>query len=183
MGLYGLERSEGTGEVVTAPGAEEWRRVVEDSLARLEAGAPVGVSVEPKGLTVTVHWRRDPARAETAVALAEAEAAATGLEPHRGRMSIELRPPLAIDKGSVTADLIDGYAAACFLGDDLGDLPAFAALDRASDTGGTVTVKVAAVDDESAPEMAAAADVVVAGPEGARAVLGWLADRSSSRPH
>jgi trehalose 6-phosphate phosphatase len=183
VGLYGLERSEGPGEVVTAPGAEEWRRVVEGSVARLESGAPVGVSVEGKGLTVTVHWRRDPARAETAIALAEAEAAATGLEAHRGRMSIELRPPLAIDKGSVTAGLIEDYAAAGFLGDDLGDLPAFAALDRASHTRGTFTVKVAAIDDESSPAMAAAADVVVGGPQGARAVLDWLADRASAGPH
>jgi trehalose 6-phosphate phosphatase len=95
-------------------------------------------------------------------------------------MSIELRPPLAIDKGSVAADLIGAYAAAGFLGDDLGDLPAFTALDRASDTRGIFTVKVAAVDDESPPELAAAADVVVGGPEGALAVLDWLADRSSA---
>ncbi len=179
VGLYGLERSEGPGGVVTAPGAEAWRRVVEDSVARLESGAPVGVNVEAKGLTVTVHWRRDPARAETAIALAEAEAAATGLETHRGRMSIELRPPLAIDKGSVAADLIGDCAAACFMGDDLGDLPAFAALDRAAETRAIFTVKVAAVDDESSPEMAAAADVVVGGPQGAATVLTWLADRAS----
>jgi trehalose 6-phosphate phosphatase len=157
--------------------------VVAASVARLESGAPDGVTVEAKGLTVTVHWRRDPARAETAVALVEAEAAATGLEAHRGRMSVELRPPLAIDKGSVTGELVEAYAAACFVGDDLGDLPAFVALDRASETRGTVTVKVAAVDDESAPEVAAAADIVVGGPQGALAVLGWLADRASAGPH
>jgi trehalose 6-phosphate phosphatase len=183
VGLYGLERSEGPGQVVTASGAEEWRRVVEASVARLDSGAPDGVTVEAKGLTVTVHWRRDPARAETAVALAEAEAEATGLQAYRGRMSIELRPPLSIDKGSVAAELVEPYSAACFMGDDLGDLPAFAALDRASETRGTFTVKVAAVDDESAPEMAAAADVVVGGPQGALAALRWLADRASSGPH
>ncbi|MGH9096905.1 MAG: trehalose-phosphatase, partial [Acidimicrobiales bacterium] len=182
VGLYGLERSVGPDGVVTAPGAEEWRRTVAGTVARLESGAPVGVSVEPKGLAVTVHWRKDPARAGTAIALAEAEAAASGLEAHRGRMSIELRPPLAIDKGSVAAGLIEDYAAACFLGDDLGDLPAFAALDRAADTRGAFTVKVAAVDDESSPEMAAAADVVVSGPPGALAVLGWLADGVSADP-
>ena len=47
---------------------------------------------------------------------------------------------------------------------------------------GTFTVKVAAVDDESSPEMAAAADLVVGGPAGALAVLGWLADRASGGP-
>jgi len=179
-GLYGLERSGRPGEVVTVPGAEPWRRVVEASVARLESVAPAGVTVESKGLSVTVHWRRNPAQAETAVGLAEGEAATTGLQTHRGRMSIELRPPLAVDKGTVVGELVDGYAAACFVGDDLGDLPAFAALDRASETRGTVTVKVAAVDDESSPEMAAAADVVVDGPPGALAVLSWLADRAAA---
>jgi len=181
VGLYGLERSGAGGDVVTVPEAEPWRRVVAEVAARLESGAPSGVTVEPKALTVTVHWRRDPAQAPTATALVEAEAAASGLEPHPGRMSIELRPPLAIDKGSVTGRLVEGYAAAGYLGDDLGDLPAFAALDRASATRGMVTVKVAAVDDESSPEMAAAADVVVGGPAGALAVLRWLAGRAAGR--
>jgi trehalose 6-phosphate phosphatase len=149
--------------------------VIEGAVARLETAAPTHVTIEPKALTVTVHWRRDPSLAGVAVGLAEAEAAASGLVPHPGRMSIELRPPLAIDKGSVVASLLEGYTAAIYLGDDLGDLPAFAALDAASSRG-VVTVKVAAVDGESPPEVASAADVVVDGPSGALGVLGWLAD-------
>ncbi|HEX3840361.1 MAG TPA: trehalose-phosphatase [Acidimicrobiales bacterium] len=177
VGLYGLERSGERGEVIAAPGAEPWRRVVEAAVTRLKSAAPPNVTVEPKALTVTVHWRRDPALAAVAIGLAEAEATATGLETHPGRMSIELRPPLAIDKGSVVASLVEGYRAAAYLGDDLGDLPAFAALDAASSRG-LVTVKVAAVDGESPAEVAAAADVVVDGPTGALAVLRWLADRA-----
>jgi trehalose 6-phosphate phosphatase len=178
VGLYGLERLGERGEVIAAPGAEPWRRVVEAVVARLESAAPANVTIESKALTVTVHWRRDPALAPAAIGLADAEAAATGLETHRGRMSIELRPPLAIDKGSVVAGLVEGYAAAAYLGDDLGDLPAFAALDAASASRGVVTVKVAAVDGESPAEVAAAADVVVDGPTGAFGVLRWLADRA-----
>jgi trehalose 6-phosphate phosphatase len=180
VGLYGLERWGEHGEVIAAPGAEPWRRVVEAVVARLESAAPANVTIEPKALTVTIHWRRDPALAPVAIGLAEAEAAATGLETHRGRMSIELRPPLAIDKGSVVAGLVEGYTAAAYLGDDLGDLPAFAALDAASSRG-MVTLKVAAVDGESPSEVAAAADVVVDGPAGALGVLRWLADPARGR--
>jgi trehalose 6-phosphate phosphatase len=75
---------------------------------------------------------------------------------------------------------VEGCAAAGYLGDDLGDLPAFAALDSASARRGMVAVKVAAVDGESPPEMAAAADLVVDGPKGALGVLGWLAERAGS---
>ena len=54
-----------------------------------------------------------------------------GLVVHPARKSYELRPPVAVDKGTVVADLVDGMDAACFIGDDLGDLPAFDALDAA----------------------------------------------------
>jgi len=44
---------------------------------------------------------------------------------------------------------------------------------------GISTVTIAAVDNESPPEMAAAADVVVSGPQGALDVLRWLADHAA----
>ena len=49
------------------------------------------------------------------------------------RMAVELRPPVAIDKGTAVDALIDGFAVGAFAGDDTGDLPAFAALRRAVD--------------------------------------------------
>ncbi len=176
VGLYGLERAEGDGEVTVEPGAERWRAVVDEATARLRVAAPPGVEVEPKGLALTVHWRRSPESAGRMQAVVEAEAANTGLRSHGGRMSIELRPPTDTDKGSVVRALVAGCAAACYLGDDLGDLPAFAALADLARTGSLATASIAAVDDESAPEVAEAADVVVAGPAGALATLRWLAD-------
>ena len=66
-----------------------------------------------------------------------------------------------------------GFAAVACFGDDLGDLEAFAALDDLGAAGAAVA-RVAVVDDESPPAVAAAADVVVAGPEGAVALLSRL---------
>jgi trehalose 6-phosphate phosphatase len=102
----------------------------------------------------------------------------SGLVAHPGRFSIELRPPLAIDKGTVVRRLSEGCSATCFLGDDLGDLPAFAELGRLR-SAGLVTVGVAAVDPESAAEVADAADLVVSGPAGALMVLEMLAGDGS----
>ena len=51
-------------------------------------------------------------------------------------MSVELHPPVAVDKGTVLAELASGLAAACFIGDDAGDLPAFDALDELAEAGG-----------------------------------------------
>jgi trehalose 6-phosphate phosphatase len=138
------------------------------------------VEVEDKGLAVTVHWRRAPQAGDRATATARAEAARGGLRSHPGRLSVELRPPTDTDKGSAVRALVSGCSAACYLGDDLGDLPAFAALAELASGEGLVTVSIAAVDDESAPEVAEAADVVVRGPLGALAVLEWLADQPAA---
>ena len=181
VGLYGLERSgtvDGPDALVPGRASRRWRPVVVGVVDRLRAVLPAEVGVEEKGMTTAVHWRRRPDLAELARAAVAEEAARTGLVAHDGRMSVELRPPLGVDKGSTVTDLVRGCTAACFLGDDLGDLPAFDVLDALSASGAMDTVTVAARDRESAPEVLAAADLVVPGPAGALDVLAWLADRA-----
>jgi trehalose 6-phosphate phosphatase len=169
-GLYGMETAIG-GRVVARPEAERWRPVIEEAAVEAERAAPSGVIVERKGLSLTVHYRTDPAE-EAWVREWTGEAARRhGLVAHRARMSWELRVPLEIDKGSVVAELAASLDAACFVGDDVGDLPAFAALDALPAT----TLKVAVRSPELALELAAAADVVVDGPGGALAFLRRLA--------
>jgi len=176
VGLYGLERSTADGRTVPDPAATEWRAVIDGATARLRAGAPDGTFIEPKGLTVTVHWRTALEAESWASAAVQDEVRRTGLEAHGGRRSLELRPPLAIDKGSVLEGLTEGCSAACYFGDDLGDLPAFAALADVARRRGIVTVAVAVADAESPFEVLEAADVVVQGPEEAFTVLHWLAE-------
>jgi trehalose 6-phosphate phosphatase len=179
VGLYGLEWWRGEWIVTTDADAAIWRSTVEAAAIRLQSLAPAGATVEPKGLTVTLHWRTAPEAEPWARAAGEQEAERSGLELHPGRMSLELRPPVAVDKGTVVRQLAAGCSAACYLGDDLGDLPAFA--DLASLAGEQMaTVSVAAVDGESAPEVVAAADITVTGPAGALEVLRWLARSAPS---
>ncbi len=181
VGLYGLEEATGDGTIVPEPEAARWRPVIDDVVGRLGSGRTPGAFVEAKGLAVTVHWRAAPDAASWATAATAAESEATGLRSHPGRMSLELRPPLAIDKGSVVRRLLDGCTAGCYLGDDLGDLPAFAALAQAAAEDGAATVAVAVADDESPPEVLEAADVVLRGPTEALAVLEWLARAGTER--
>ena len=179
VGLYGLERASADGRVVPDPHAAPWRPVVDETVARLRAGAPPGALVEAKGLAVTVHWRTAPEVASWAAAAVAAEAERTGLVPHPARQSLELRPPLTVDKGSVVRSLVDGSTAACYFGDDTGDLPAFEALADLADTRGMATVSVAVADEESPSAVLEAADLVLGGPEEALEVLAWLADPAS----
>jgi trehalose 6-phosphate phosphatase len=179
VGLYGTEWLNEQATLVVAPGVLEWKPMLDEVAVRLEAGAPPGVTVESKLAGVTVHWRRAPAAATWAAEQMTAEAARSGLVAHPGRMSIELRPPAAIDKGTATRTLVTTCSAACYFGDDLGDLPAFEALAALADERGLTAATIAVVDAESAEAVIAAADIVVDGPLAALGVLRWLAEEAN----
>jgi trehalose 6-phosphate phosphatase len=173
VGLYGLERSE-DGVVVAAAGAEAWRPAVAEAVATAASTAPAGVAVEDKGLTVTLHARAVPERMAWVEEFAAGAGRRLGLDAHPGRLSVELRPPLRIDKGTVVDGLVDGLGAACYAGDDRGDLPVFEVL-AARRAAGMATLAVAAASDEAPGELLAGADVVVDGPEGVLELFGRLA--------
>ncbi len=172
-GLYGLERVEGA-DVVTDPEVEEWRSVITELVALAEEQAPPGVIVETKGLSLTLHYRTAPEQRDWVEKWASEQAERTGLAVHGGRMSKELRPPIDVDKGSVVRELAEGLKAVCFLGDDVGDLPAFAALDGLAEDAGVSTLKVVVRSEEATDELLAHADVAVDRPEGALELLSRL---------
>lgn len=168
-GLYGLERSEG-GVVHQHPAAAGWPDVVDDAARRTAADGPEGVDIEHKGLSLTLHVRRRPDLAEAVAAWADQLAAQTGLVPRPAKMSVELHPPVEVDKGTVVEELAGSADAACFLGDDVGDLPAFLALERLA-AQGRHTVKVAVRTPDAAPALLERADLEVDGPVGALDLL------------
>jgi trehalose 6-phosphate phosphatase len=179
IGLYGLESVSSDGRVVIADGAEEWRAVIERAAGEAEADAPSGSIVERKGLAVTLHWRTTAHNEQAVTSLADRLALEHGLVVHPARMSVELRPPVSRDKGSAVRELTSGYDAACFLGDDLGDLPAYDALDELAAAGAT-TLKVVASGSEVPPELLRRADLRVDGPHGALALLSAVADAADA---
>ncbi len=170
-GLYGLERWR-QGQRVEVPGVERWRAVVAE--ARTLAESELGPVTEDKGLSLTLHFRTCPGRRDEIRGWADREAERRQLVVHEARASVELHPPLGIDKGTEVEALTEGMEAACFFGDDLGDVAAFVALDRLAATGAH-TVRVAVRSDEAPTELMARADVVVDGPEGALCLLEALA--------
>ena len=127
VGLYGLERSV-HGITTVDPRAEPWIAPIAAAADAAEAALP-GLLVERKGnLCVTIHFRTAPERGDDARAVADELARRYGIDaPQRGRMAVELRPPVPVDKGTVVEELTAGAAVAAFAGDDAGDLPAFAA--------------------------------------------------------
>ena len=84
-----------------------------------------------------------------------------------------MHPSIEVDKGTSVEALSDCCQTIAYLGDDVGDLPAFTALDRLAAQGRT-TLKVAISSDELHPDVAAAADVLLSGPEAVVAALAPL---------
>ena len=179
-GLYGLELQGPDGRRIDHPQGGAWREVVDDVAAHASAHGPEGMLVEPKGLSLTLHFREHPEIEAEVRALAEAAASRSGLELRTAKMSYELHPPIAADKGTALRSLADDLGLIMFVGDDVGDLPAFAALDELA-AAGVETVRVVVDSAELAPELASQADLVLPDPTGVVSLLGALADRTRRR--
>lgn len=137
--------------------------------------ATVGAWVEPKGAAAAVHFRglEDPERAQTASAGRLAVIAAThDLEVVPGKRILELAPAGRPRKGGAVERIATDreLAAVLFAGDDVGDLDAFAALERLG-ARGLWTCAIAAGGRETPAEVLAAADLILEGPSGVAALL------------
>lgn len=160
-GVYGIEERV-AGVVREHPDASHWRAVVASAVASAQSSL-TGITVETKGVSLTAHFRTSPAREAEVVAWATAAGAETGLLVRRAKASVELHPPIPVDKGTAVRAFAAGFSTVVFVGDDLGDLPAFGALDDLA-RAGVRTVKIVVGGPELPPSVAAAADVVVADP-------------------
>ncbi|MDA8295968.1 MAG: trehalose-phosphatase [Actinomycetota bacterium] len=171
FGLYGAEARQRDRALAnpTIPQDGAARARLDRAIAELEDEAG-GIELERKGLSVVVHWRQVPDRADELDALGRAVGERQGLEVLAGKMALELAVPGIGDKGQALRRLAEGMRTACFVGDDRGDLAAFAVLDELADAGLEV-IRVAVRSPESPAELVAAADLVVEGPQGTRAFL------------
>jgi trehalose 6-phosphate phosphatase len=139
------------------PDAEKWSRRLD------EFTAAVNWPTEPgKRLTRAFHYRgAEDEEAAVAFLRGVAERALEeGLRPRWGRKVLEIRPPLAADKGTAVKGLLDaaGLQRALYAGDDDTDLDAFRSLD-----GLEVAVRVAVVYEEAPTDLGLAADLLVGG--------------------
>ena len=108
-----------------------------------------------------------------------AEAERAGLATHWGRKVLEVRPPVALDKGRGIVRLLRGadVDTALYVGDDRTDLDAFRGLrDEAAAGRLDATICVGVRSDETPEELEREADVLVDGPPGVRLLLEALLD-------
>ena len=155
VGEHGLE---------LAPEAARWATAV------AAFADDVDWPAERKPLSVSFHFRRadDEAAARAYLALVAEAAERQGLAPRWGRKVLEVRPPVAADKGTAVKALVAraGVDRALYAGDDTTDVDAFRGLD-----GLGVAIRVAVDSGEAPAALLAAADLVVEGTDGVLALL------------
>lgn len=185
LGHYGAERWEAATGTVHAPAPHPGVAAIQAELPGvLDAsgvwhGTWIETAIERKGgRAIAVHTRRatDPEGAFDQLrgpltALAERH----GLIVEPGRLVLELRPP-GMDKGVALAEWVRETGAASVLyADDLGDLAAFAAVEKLRSDG--LTGLLVCSGSAEVAELAERADLVVDGPAGVVGLLGALAAR------
>ena len=155
VGEHGLE---------LAPEAHRWAETI------LAFARGVDWPAERKPLSLSFHFRRadDEAAARAYLERVAEAAEREGLVARWGRKVLEVRPPVAADKGTAVRALVTraGVDRALYAGDDTTDLDAFRGLD-----GLDHAVRVAVDSGEAPAELIAAADLVVDGTDGVLALL------------
>ncbi|MFH9393714.1 trehalose-phosphatase [Streptomyces sp. NPDC017556] len=184
LGHYGAERWDAVTGTVNAPAPHPGVAAARAELPGVlhEFDAWHGAWIEEKGQAVAVHTRRaqDPQAAfETLRGPLGELAAKHGLIVEPGRLVLELRPP-GMDKGVALATFVAELDAesVIYAGDDLGDLAAFAAVEKLRTEGpdGIPGLLVCSGSTE-VPELAERADLSVPGPAAVVAFLAALAER------
>ena len=168
IGNHGLERWV-DGEVRYVEGVEEYMPRIEAVLNELKGLITIeGVVLENKGPIASIHYRqcRDQEAAQKVIVeIAHELAKHNNLKVGLGKMVVELKPPMEVDKGIAICNLAEEYKlkGAIYLGDDLTDVDVFKAFKRQGlhFTG----ISVGVVSDETSTLIAEEADYIVNGVE------------------
>lgn len=198
IGNHGFEAVSPDGGEMDQPELEPWRSAIARAARRIAPlVAPVpGVLLEDKGWTLSVHYRlADSQVVPRLIESVERVAEPLGLRVSRGKMVVEVRPDVRVDKGTAVlrlaaelgalagkenpaaeedggdAPATGGGGSTLFVGDDRTDEDAFRAL--RSRSARAVTVRVTHGED-----IATAAEFSIEDPAAVRKLLEWLLQRS-----
>lgn len=185
LGQYGVERWDAASGEFLIPDDPEAVTAAEQELPQLLDSLELSAArVEHKGRAVGVHTRElpDPKGAfDTLSEPLSRLADQHGLLVEPGKNVLELRSP-GNDKGQALRAVVAERRAGqvVFAGDDLGDLPAFHAVQQLRAEGVPGLLVCSASQEEDA--LAQISDLVVDGPSGVAAWLTELAELLESRP-
>ena len=181
IGNHGLERwaEEQSAFSKETEGYPELIKVVIKELAPLLHLE--GIRLEDKGITVTIHYRLSPnpeAAKRDILATLESSIQAKRLRIMHGKMSINLLPPVQVNKGTAVLDLIREYSlqGGIYLGDDLTDIDAFKAIHSTSSHSSFHGIAIGIASQETMKMLVAEADFTLNGVTDVARFLRWMSE-------
>jgi len=160
------------------PGSERYIGIIASAMSALKDMLNIeGLFFENKGLTASIHYRNcadiNSAKREL-LAIVGSLPQSDDLRITEGRMVVELRPNIEVNKGSAFKTLIEEYhlAGAIYIGDDVSDIDAFKAIHNS----GIIGIAVCVSSREAPPQLYEAADFVIDGVAQVELLLAQLVD-------
>jgi trehalose 6-phosphate phosphatase len=179
MGNHGLERwTEGHSEF--PKDVQDYVKVVKTAIKELTPLLSIpGVTIEDKGITATIHYRLcpEPKSAEKVILAAiEDSPRVRSLRVIQERMAIDLLPPVDVNKGMATLDLIQGYnlQGCIYLGNDTTDIDAFRAIHAASHDLNFQGFAIGIITQETPEKLVVEADFTLNGVNDVERFLMWM---------
>ena len=187
IGNHGLERwTEGHSEL--KKDVKTYSKVIKAVIEELTPLLSIeGIRIENKGITATIHYRlcSHPELAERDILVAlEDSTQAKRLQIMPGKMSINLLPPVAVNKGTAVLELIQEYSlqGGIYMGDEITDIDAFRAIHTACRDLDFQGFAIGITSQEMPKELVTEADFTLNGINDVERFLKWLsqtAPRSS----
>ena len=186
IGNHGLERWEG-GKVRLRSDVSQYLDVIKATLQEVNHLLNVeGLLFDNKGVTACIHYRlcqdHQAARKHILVAVANSPSAKS-LRVTEGKMAIELRPLVEVNKGTVVQELVKEYQlwGGIYLGDDLGDVEAMQAI-HSIPSPNFEGIAVGVTGEEGVPEVEEEADFTLKGVSEVERFLEWLGQAAAAPP-
>jgi trehalose 6-phosphate phosphatase len=156
-------------------------RRLEEALAELP-----DVRLEDKGVVLSLHYRgaAQPEDVRRKILEVLGRLVAPGqFVIAEGKMVVEVRPPLSLDKGTIVERVVKerDLHSVVFLGDDLTDVDAMKALKRLR-TEGVASLAIGVAGEEAPPSLVNESDILLPDPQAVAAFLARLAELRPSTP-
>ena len=181
IGNHGMEWWSG-GRLKYVRGARKHQAVINRVLEELTPFlSQTGICTENKGITATIHYRLSPdpeAFRQKLVTALKKSPQTKYLRILPGKMSINILPLIAVNKGTAVTKLIGNYdlKGGTYLGDDITDIDAFRAIHAASESRGFHGFAIGITGPEMPEKLSAEADFTMNGINDVGHFLRWLTE-------
>jgi len=184
IGNHGLERWSADHSESTK-NCQDYPQVIEAAIKELTPLLSMdGIIIENKGVTASIHYRlsNNPQTAKQHILdTIDDSPHARDLRTIQNRMTIDLIPPVKVNKGTAALELIKEYnlRSCIYLGDDLTDIDAFRAIHTARQDLDFKGLAIGVTSQEMPENLVEETDFTLNGVEDVERFLKWLSQTAA----